>query len=108
MGQRTSVNPLGASTPVASGNPTQTAAAGADTQFKWQGQINHICIQNNSTINFNYAFDQDSTASGNAIYVLAPGAFIEWDRLCTSLHCSTASQVNFGGTSGITIEGFEL
>ena len=58
-----------------SGNPTATANAAANTQFKWgttgNRQIQHLVIQNNSGQNFFYAFDQDSTVSTNMVYVLA-------------------------------------
>lgn len=91
-------------------NPTQTSASGADTLFKWGSTgttvINHIVIQNNTAITIYYAFDQVTTTAGNAVYTLASGQIIEWDRQCSVLHLSSSSSQPFGGTAGITIEGF--
>lgn len=91
-------------------NPTQTNAAAADTTYKFgasgNGTASHCSLQNNGTINVQYAFDQDATKAGNQIYILAPGQLVFWDRVFTVLHFSTASQVAFGGTSGITVEAY--
>lgn len=93
-----------------SGNPAQTAAAGADTLYKFGGggttSFNHCAIQNNTTANVFYAFDQSSVTAANAIYVLASGQTVFWDRKGTTLHFSSAAQQNFGGQSGITVEAF--
>lgn len=92
-------------TPAAT-NPAQTAAAGADTSFTWNEVVNHVSIQNNTAASVFYAFDQSSVTAADAIYVLAAGQAAFWDRKCTVLHVSSAAQQNFGGQSGITIEGF--
>lgn len=96
-------------TPYAS-NPTQTASAGADTVFKWgtngTTQVQHASIQNNTGSNIFYAFDQSTTVSTDAVYVLVNGAVVFWDRAVSVLHFSSAAQQSFGGTTGITVEGF--
>ena len=93
-----------------SGNPTQTAAAAADTLYKFgaggMSTISHVVIQNNTGSNVLYAFDQSTTGSTNMVYVLATGQTIFWDRFVTVLHFSSAAQQSFGGSSGITVEGF--
>lgn len=93
-----------------SSQPTQTAAAGADTVLKFGSagttSPNHISLQNNNTINWFYAFDQDSTASTSQVYILAPGQFAWLDRSFAQFHCHSSSQVSIGGTSGFTIEAF--
>lgn len=101
---------LGSAVAAYGSNPSQTAASAADTSFKWGAggttTVNHISIQNNTAASIYYAFDQSSVTSGNAIYVLAAGQVAFWDRAVTTLHVSSAAQQNFGGQSGITIEGF--
>jgi hypothetical protein len=96
-------------TPYAS-NPTQTAAAGADTLYTFgtfgNTVFNHVSGQNNTAANVYLAFDQSTTVSGNQVYVIAPGQAFNFDRSGTVLHFSSPSQVAFGGTSGITIEAF--
>ena len=90
-------------------NPTQTAAAGADTAFSFGNgttTMNHAAIQNNTAANIFVAFDQSSITSGNMIYTLTPGQFMMWDRPYTTIHFSSAAQQNFGGQTGITVEGF--
>lgn len=93
-----------------SGNTTQTAAGAADTTFKFgvngSTVISHCVIQNNTGSNINYAFDQSTTVSTNMVYTLANAQTIFWDRAIAVLHFSSAAQQNFGGTSGITVEGF--
>lgn len=90
--------------------PTQTAAAGADTLLKFGSggttPGNHLALQNNNTITWYYSFDQDSTASTSQVYTLAPGQAAFWDRSFSVFHCHSASQVAIGGTSGFTIEAF--
>lgn len=97
--------------PPFSGNPTQTASAAADTLYKFGVNsglvaVNHVSLQNNTSINILYAFDEDTTVSTNQIYVLAPGVYIWWDRSVSVLHFSSASQQNFNGSGGVTVEGF--
>ena len=93
-----------------SSNPTQTAAAAADTLVKFgsdgKATANHIKMQNNTAANVYYAYDQDSTASGKMIYVLAAGQTLFEDRSFLVLHVSSAAQQSFGGQSGISIEVF--
>jgi hypothetical protein len=84
--------------------------SGTDVTFKWgtagNTPANHVSIQNNGTINVLYSFDVATTTSGAMVYTLAPGQLAIWDRSVTVLHFQTASAVNFGGTTGITVEGF--
>jgi hypothetical protein len=91
-------------------NPTQTAAAGADTLYNWgtngTRQVQHTVIQNNTGSNISYAFDQSTATGTNQIYVLATGSTIFWDRAVTTLHFASAAQQSFGSSSGITVEGF--
>lgn len=93
-----------------SSQPTQTAAAGADTilQFGINGAtpFNHCAIQNNTNANIFYAFDQDSTGLASKIYTLIPNQYAFWDRFAYTLHFSSAAQHPFGGQSGITVEVF--
>ena len=93
-----------------SGNPTQTATAGADTLYKFGANGNttfsHCVIQNNTGISINYSFDADSTVSTNMVYVLPTTQIVFWDRAATVLHFSSASQQSFGGSSGIAVEAF--
>lgn len=93
-----------------SSQPTQTAASAADTVLKWGTAgttlFSHLEIQNNNTINFVYSIDADSTASGAKVYVVAPGLHLLLDRPGSTLHCHTATQVSFGGDTGITVEAF--
>ena len=92
------------------GNPTQTAAAAADTLYHFgpQGttQASHFVMQNNTGSSLSYAIDQDSTASTSQVYTLANLGFIAWNRVVTTLHFSSAAQQTFGGTAGITVEAF--
>lgn len=93
-----------------SNQPTQTAAAGADTVLKFGAggttEFNHCSIQNNTAANIFYAFDQSTTVAGNQVYTLAPGQAVFWDRLSFALHVSSAAQQNIGGQTGITVEVF--
>jgi hypothetical protein len=90
-------------------NPSATGI-GTDVLFKWGTagitQVNHVSIQNNTAANVLYAFDQDTTTSGHKVYTLAAGQAVFWDRAVTTLHFQTAAAQNFGGTAGITVEGF--
>lgn len=87
-------------------NPTQTAAAGADTSYSWTERVSHVAIQNNTAAAVFYAFDQSTTVAGNQVYVLAAGQLAVWDRQCSVLHVSSAAQETFGGQTGVSIEGF--
>ena len=91
-------------------NPTQTAAGAADTQYKWGAnglrQVQHVVLQNNTGSNISYAFDQSTATGTNQIYTLATGNTIFWDRAVSILHFASAAQQSFGGSSGITVEGF--
>lgn len=92
-------------------NPTQTAAAGADTVLVFgpngKTPFNHAVIQNNTAASIFYAFDQSSVTSGNEIYTLAAASLIFWDRSSSgALHFSSAAQQSFGGQTGITVEVF--
>ena len=108
------VTHLGTAAPAYSQNPTQTAAASADTTFKWGNDgtlpVEHISIQNNTGANILYSFDVATTAAGAAVYVLASGLPpVVWDRHCLILHLQSAAQqpINDGSTAGIVIEGFQ-
>ena len=109
-GQPVYAQAVGSALAAFSGNPTQTAAAGADTSYKFGSagttSFNHGVIQNNTGSNIFYAFDQSTTVSTNMVYVLATGQTIFWDRAGTVLHFSSAAQQNFGGQTGITVEAF--
>lgn len=91
-------------------NPAQTAAAGADTLYKFgvagTTSFTHVSGQNNTAANAYLAFDQSTTGAGNQVYVIASGQAYAFDRLGTVLHFSSAAQQNFGGQSGITVEAF--
>lgn len=93
-----------------SSNPTQTAAAAADTVFKFGANgdlpFRHFNVQNNSGANLNLAVDADTTVATTPVYVLATGQLLSVDRYGVALHFSSAAQQNFQGTSGITVEGF--
>lgn len=97
-------------TPYAS-NPSQTASAGADTQYKFGAAgttgFNHVSGQNNTSANIFLAFDQSTTVAANqGIYTIVPGQVFAFDRSGTVLHFSSAAQQTFGGTTGITVEAF--
>lgn len=96
--------------PDAPGQPVQTAAAGADTILTFGVNGNapfyHCSIQNNTSANVFYAFDQDSTSLTGKIYTLTPNQYAFWDRFGYKLHFSSAAQHPFGGQSGITVEVF--
>lgn len=91
-------------------NPTQTAAAGVDTLYKFgtggTTSFNHVSGQNNTAVNAYLAFDQSTTVSGDQVYVLAPGQAFSFDRAGTVLHFSSPTPQSFGGQSGITVEAF--
>jgi hypothetical protein len=93
-----------AATPSTS-NPTATGI-GTDVQYTWTQRVSHVTIQNNTAASVFYAFDQSAIAAGNLIYTLATGQIVVWDRQCSILHLSTAAAQNFGGQTGITVEGF--
>lgn len=101
---------VGSAVAAYSGNPTQTAAGAADTLYKFGAggltTISHCVIQNNTGSSITYAFDQSSTVSTNMVYTLANAQTAFWDRAVSVLHFSSAAQQSFGGTSGITVEGF--
>lgn len=109
-------NPLPASLAVGSAlapwgsNPAQTAAAAADTPYKFGGGGStpgtRCIVQNNTNININLAFDVDSTLSTSAVYTLVPGQMLSFDRSFTVLHFNSASQKTFLGPGGIAIEAF--
>lgn len=83
---------------------------GTDVTYKFgvngTTQFNHCSIQNDGAISVLYSFDVPTTTAGAAVYTLAPGQLVFWDRAGTVLHFQTASAVNFNGTSGITVEAF--
>lgn len=93
-----------------SGNPSQTAASGADTQYKFgtagTDSFVYISGQNNSAVNVYLAFDQSTTIITDEIYTIAPGQAFAFDRAGTVLHFSSPSQVTFGSQAGLTIEAF--
>lgn len=90
--------------------PTQTITGAADTVLKFGSDgtapFTHFSIQNNGTINFAYSIDANSTVADAKVYVLAPGQVAYVDRSGSTIHCHTATQVSFGGDTGITIEAF--
>lgn len=92
------------------GNPTQTAAAAADTVFAFgpggDTPFNHFYVQNNSGANITFSVDKDSTASTTPIIVLATGQLYTADRTGTALHFNSAAQKSFQGAGGITVEAF--
>ncbi len=91
-------------------NPSQTAAAGADTTYAFGAagttKFIHCVIQNNTAANVFYAFDQSTTVAGNQVYTLTPGQVAGWDREGTILHFSSPAQQPFSGQAGITVEAF--
>lgn len=91
-------------------NPTQTAASGADTLYKFGASgttpFGHFQGQNNTPANVYLAVDASTTVSGNAVYVIAPGGSFAFDRQGSVLHFSSPAQQAFGGQSGITVEAF--
>lgn len=93
-----------------SGNPSQTAASGADTQYKFgtagTDSFAYVSGQNNSAANVLIAFDQSTTGNGNEIYIIAPGQAFAFDHVGAVLHFSSPSPVSFGSQAGITIEAF--
>jgi hypothetical protein len=90
-------------------NPAATGV-GTDVLYKWGAAgttpVNHASIQNNTAANVLYAFDVATTTAGAMVYTLTAGQSAFWDRACTILHVQTAAAQNFGGTTGITVEGF--
>ena len=101
---------VGIAEPAYSGNATATASSGVDTPYQWgtngTRQVQHVVLQNNSGQSVFYAFDQSTTVTTNQIYTLATSDTIFWDRAVTVLHLSSATSVNFGTLTGLTVEGF--
>ena len=89
---------------IAATSPPSATNAGSDTSYIFSQTVNHVLIQNNTSANLNYAFDVAASAGS---YLLVPGAFVVWDRLCTVLHLYTAAAQNINGTSAgnIVVEG---
>jgi hypothetical protein len=81
------------------GNPTETAAAAADTIFSWGAAgttaIQWLLLSNNSGGALNYALNTSTTT---IVDTLADGQklFLEAVQIL-SLHLSTASQINLNG-----------
>lgn len=85
-------------------NPSQTAAASADTLFKWGAggttQVSHIMLQNNTGANISWDLDVATTAGSP---ILATGQTLFLDVQTTVLHLQSAAQQNLNGSSASNI-----
>ena len=81
--------------------PTNTNAA-ADTALAFPQQVNRLILQNTSSQNVYYDFDQ--TAS-TASFVLQPGAFLSYPKKHTNPHLYTVSAVPLNAANGILVRG---
>jgi hypothetical protein len=79
----------------ASSPPAQTNA-GSDTSYTFSSQVNRVIIQNNTSVNLNYAFD---TAASAGSFLLVPGATLVYPKKCTVLHLYTSTAQSINGTS---------
>jgi hypothetical protein len=92
-------------------NPAQTAASGADTQFKWGASgttpVLGILMYNGSGADLRYALDAASSA---ATFILADKqtVFIDVGAPILVLHLSTAAQqyVNHASNAGIVFQAW--
>jgi hypothetical protein len=83
--------------------------ANTDASFKWGAagttQVNHILLQNNTTINILWDLDV-ATSAGSPI--LAPGQSVFLDVQTTALHIQANGTPNVNGTSAgnIVVRGW--
>jgi hypothetical protein len=83
---------------IAATSPPSTTNAGSDTAYTFSSQINRVIIQNNTSANLNFDFDQAASAGS---FLCLPGTMIIYPKKCTALHLYTAAAQNINGsTSG--------
>lgn len=77
-------------------SPPSTTNAGSDTVLTFSSQVNRIIIQNNTSANANFDFDQSASAGS---FLVVPGGMIVYPKKCTAFHLFTAAAQNINGTS---------
>lgn len=85
---------------ISASSPPATTNAGSDTAYTFSAQVSRVIIQNNTSVNINYAFD--ATANAGSL-LLVPGAMLVYPKKCTVLHLYTASAQNINGSSSNNI-----
>jgi hypothetical protein len=91
------------------GSNVAALTANTDASFKWGAsgttQVNHVMLQNNTTINILWDLDV-ATSAGSPL--LAPGQTIFFDVQTTALHIQANGTPNLNGTSSgnIVIRGW--
>jgi len=80
----------------ASGTPPSTTNAGSDTTYTFSSQVNRIIIQNNTSANVNFDFDQAASAGS---FLCLPGTMIIYPKKCTAFHLYTAAAQNINGST---------
>lgn len=81
---------------VAASSPPSTTSAGSDTTYTFSQQVNRVIIQNNTSGNVYYAFDQTASAGS---FLLVPGATVIYSKKVTAVHLFTAAAQNINGTT---------
>ncbi len=100
VGQIKRLNPATANTALVS--PPGATTAVTDTPLSFGTQINHWCLQNNSTQVVYYNLD---AAASTSTFELQPGSQIWWDWPMTVLHVYTITAVNVNGAAGLVLIG---
>lgn len=104
VNHRLAVADIEASGYVSASTPPSTTNAGSDTAYTFSSQVNRVILQNNTSANINFDFDQNATAGS---FLLVPGAMLIYPKKCTVIHLFTASAQNINGStaSNIVVRG---
>ncbi len=76
--------------------PPSVTNIGTDTLYTFSSQVSRVILQNNTSVNVNYAFDVTSSAGS---LLLLPGSTLVYPKKCTVLHLFTAAAQNINGSS---------
>jgi hypothetical protein len=85
---------------IALSTPAAQTNNGSDTTYTFSSQVNTVIIQNNTTVNVNYAFDVAASAGS---LLLLPGQLLVYSKKITAVHLFTAAAQNVNGTSAANI-----
>jgi hypothetical protein len=100
VNHRLGVADIEASGYVSATSPPATTNAGSDTIYTFSSQVNRVIIQNNTSANLNFDFDQAASAGS---FLALPGTMIIYPKQCTVLHLYTTGAQNINGSTAVNI-----
>lgn len=81
-------------------SPPTALTANVDTLFTFSQVVEHVFIQNNSSVNITVDFDTPATSGS---IVIKAGTYAYFDLRVTTVHILSSSATNVNGSSGSNI-----